>query len=88
MTKEILEVNKEEAFVAVVASEGKDGKTYWHSLGRAFPNKAKDGSFLLNIPSMNIVVMKQKEKPQNASSANGQPTQGATSQETSAGVEA
>jgi hypothetical protein len=48
---------------AKVASTGKDGKTYWHNIGRAFLSETKDGGFLLNIPSMNIVVMQPKENP-------------------------
>lgn len=54
---------------AKVASTGKDGKTYWHNIGRAFLSETKDGGFLLNIPSMNIVVMQPKEKSEADQSA-------------------
>lgn len=40
---------------------GKDGKTYWKKIGRAFPFE-KDGRTGFNIPNMNFVVIQSKEE--------------------------
>lgn len=51
-------------FKAYNVTKGKDGKTYWNSLGGAFKFQTDDGREGFNIPNMNIVVIQPKEELQ------------------------
>jgi hypothetical protein len=53
-------------FKAYNVTTGKDGKSYWNSLGGAFEFTTDDGRTGFNIPNMNIVVIQPKEEAQAA----------------------